>query len=112
MHPPAQTCGKGNACLTCDLFVTDERFLGVHEGELVALDTLIEKRQEAHKERTGEAMSENHVWLSLRRREKRALEGIVEAIKDPGRAAAPVRGAGAAARVDSDIERAPRQVSD
>jgi integrase len=110
--PPAQTCGKGNACLTCDLFVTDERFLGVHEGELVALDALIEKRQEAHKERTGEAMSENHVWLSLRRREKRALEGIVEAIKDPGRAAAPVRGAGAAARVDSDIERAPRQVSD
>jgi len=23
--PPAQTCGKGNACLTCDLFVTDRR---------------------------------------------------------------------------------------
>ncbi|MBT2550851.1 tyrosine-type recombinase/integrase [Arthrobacter sp. ISL-65] len=109
--PPAQTCGKGNACLTCDLFVTDERFLGVHEGELVALDTLIEKRQEAHKERTGEPMSENHVWLTLRRREKRALEGIIESIKDPGSSTGPVSAAGTTARVASDIQRAPRQVT-
>ncbi|NQD89749.1 tyrosine-type recombinase/integrase [Paenarthrobacter sp. CM16] len=109
--PPAQTCGKGNACLTCDLFVTDERFLGVHEGELVALDTLVEKRQDAHRQRTGEPMSENHVWLTLRRREQRALENIVEAIKDPSRGAAPVAGAGTTARTDSDVHRAPRQVS-
>lgn len=36
--PPAKSCDKGNACLTCNMFVTDERFLGTHEGELVALD--------------------------------------------------------------------------
>ena len=52
--PPAKSCDKGNACLSCDLFVTDERFLGVHEGELVSLDSLIGKRQEAHTARTGE----------------------------------------------------------
>ncbi|WP_420179868.1 tyrosine-type recombinase/integrase [Paenarthrobacter sp. TA1.8] len=109
--PPAQTCGKGNACLTCDLFVTDERFLGVHEGELVALDTLVEKRQEAHQVRTGELMSENHVWLTLRRREQRALENIVDAIKDPARGAAPVAGAGTTARTNADLSLAPRQVS-
>lgn len=108
--PPAQTCAKGNACLTCDLFVTDERFLGIHEGELVALDALVDKRQEAHQQRTGEPMSENHVWLTLRRREQRALEGIVDAIKDPARGTAPVAGAGTLARTDSDVQRAPGQV--
>lgn len=34
--PPAKSCDKGNACLTCDLFVTDERDSGsltrTHQG--------------------------------------------------------------------------------
>lgn len=97
--PPAKTCGKGNACLTCDLFVTDARFLSVHEGEIVALDQLVESRQEIHRERTGQPMSENHVWLTLRRRERRALETIVDTLKrQPAAESNPIRGAGADAR--------------
>ncbi|WP_223987877.1 tyrosine-type recombinase/integrase [Arthrobacter sp. NicSoilB8] len=101
--PPAKTCDKGNACLTCNLFVTDERFLGVHEGEIVALDQLIDRRQAAHQEHTGQPMSENHVWLTLRRREQRALKTIVDSLKkQPDGAPEPLRGAGAQSRIAAD----------
>ncbi|MCU6479034.1 tyrosine-type recombinase/integrase [Arthrobacter sp. A2-55] len=82
--PPAKTCEKGNACLTCDLFATDERFLDIHKSELVSLDSLIDQRQEIHRERTGEPMSENHVWLTLRRREQQALSTIVKNLETGG----------------------------
>lgn len=101
--PPAKSCDKGNACLTCNLFVTDERFLGVHEGEAVALDQLIDHRQAAHQQRTGQPMSENHVWLTLRRREQLALKSIVETLKiQPDDAHEPIRGAGARTRINAD----------
>ncbi|MFH5878247.1 tyrosine-type recombinase/integrase [Arthrobacter sp. NA-172] len=109
--PPTKSCDKGNACLGCDLFVTDERFLNVHEGELVALDSLIDKRQEAHTTRTGEPMSENHVWLTLRRREQGALGTIIETLKGPDRRNGPVKGPGTAPRAEADIAKAPRQVA-
>ncbi|WP_218714150.1 site-specific integrase [Arthrobacter sp. BF1] len=79
--PPTKTCEKGNACLTCNLFVTDERFLDIHKSELVSLDSLIDQRQEAHRHRTGEEMSENHVWLTLRRREQQALTCIINTLE-------------------------------
>ncbi|ROR83248.1 Site-specific recombinase XerD [Plantibacter flavus] len=106
--PPAKTCDKGNACLTCNMFVTDERFLGVHEGEIVALDGLIESRQQAHKERTGERMTENHVWLTLRRREQQALTTIVETINESKAARSLVVGPGVEARQDADRAGAPK----
>jgi hypothetical protein len=56
--------------LTYDLFVTDRRFLPVHQDELAGLGQLIEQRQAAHEQRTGQPMPENHVWLTLRRREQ------------------------------------------
>ncbi|WP_170835552.1 tyrosine-type recombinase/integrase [Arthrobacter alpinus] len=80
--PPAKTCEKGNACLTCNPFVTDERFLDIHKSELVSLDSLIDKRQEAHRHRTGEAMVKNHVWLTLRRREQQALTSIINTLEN------------------------------
>lgn len=101
--PPAKSCDKGNACLTCNLFVTDERFLGVHEGEAVALDQLIDNRQAAHQQRTGQPMSENHVWLTLRRREQRALKTIVETLTaQTDNAHEPIRGAGEQTRINAD----------
>lgn len=56
--PPARSCDKGNACLTCDLFVTDRRFLDIHKTERAALDQLVDQRQAAHEQRTGTPMSE------------------------------------------------------
>lgn len=96
--PPARSCDKGNACLTCDLFVTDRRFLDVHESELDGLDQLIEQRQQAHRDRTGEPMTENHVWLTLRRREQGALRAIVDTLQTD----ATSRGSGATARAEHD----------
>jgi integrase len=101
--PPAKHCDKGNACLTCDLFVTDERFLPVHEAEMADLVTLIERRQADHRERTGAEMGENHVWLRQRRREEAALRGIIGAI-EAAPESAPLQGAGVAARTELDSQ--------
>lgn len=98
--PPSKSCEKGNACLTCDLFVTDERFLDVHKTELVSLESLIETRQDSHRDRTGELMSENHVWLTLRRREQKALNVIIDAIDNSSVTSS--KAAGVPARVESD----------
>lgn len=96
--PPARSCDKGNACLTCDLFVTDQRFLDVHRAEFDSLNQLIEQRQQAHRERTGRPMSDNHVWLTLRRREQGALRTIIDTLQTEPSA----RGAGAASRITQD----------
>ena len=101
--PPAQACDKGNACLTCDLFVTDQRFLPVHEDELQAVDLLIDKRQAMHKDQTGEPMSEDHVWLTLRRREQGALRAIVDTLSTATSAEAHV-GAGVPTRAEQDSQ--------
>jgi integrase len=96
--PPARSCDKGNACLTCDLFVTDRRFLSVHREELTGLGQLVDKRQAAHEQRTGQPMPDNHVWLTIRRREQGALESIIARLEaDP-----EVVGAGEGARVERD----------
>lgn len=102
--PPTKSCEKGNACLTCDVFVTDESFRATHEAEAVHLGSLIEYRQQSHKERTGAEMSEDHVWLRQRRLEAAALQGILSAIDSEqatGRGN-PVQGAGVASRVNYD----------
>lgn len=96
--PPARSCDKGNACLTCDLFVTDRRFLQVHQNELFDLRQLVEKRQQAHTQRTGQPMSDNHVWLTQRHREQEALRSIIDSLES----AENSRGAGAASRIAKD----------
>ena len=64
MLPPRQVCERGNACLTCDKFATDASFLDEHEQQLGRLVDLVEHRQQAFIDRTGQAMSTEHVWLS------------------------------------------------
>jgi hypothetical protein len=102
--PPAKTCEKGNACLTCDLFVTDRTFRDVHQTEWVNLGYLIERRQKEHRERTGQDMTAEHVWLKQRNREQAALQTILAAI-DAGNESgppAPLQGPGVTARVEAD----------
>ncbi len=100
MLPPRQVCDRGNACLTCDKFATDATFLPEHEDQLGRLVDLIEHRQQAFFERTGQAMSGEHVWLQQRRREQRALHAIIARLKQPELSGNAVRGAGTAARSD------------
>ncbi|MCD9145870.1 tyrosine-type recombinase/integrase [Streptomyces albireticuli] len=96
--PPRQHCEKGNACLTCTKFVTDES----HEETLVqqrqeTLD-LIERRQQAHTARYGEPMGDDNVWLRGRRNEAAAIESVLLAIDRVRRGDGtfvPVQGAGA-----------------
>ena len=122
--PPRQSCDRGNACLTCDKFVTDATFLPELRQQHQRTGQLIEIRQQAFTARTGTPMSDDNIWLQGRRRETAALEAITAALEaEPGhrdgtstagagdtdtRAAGPraVRGAGVAARTGQAAARA------
>jgi hypothetical protein len=104
--PPRQTCDRGNACLTCDKFATDATYLDEHTRQLSLLDSLIERRQEAFRAKTGREMDEHHVWLEQRRREQRALCKIVSVLERPELDAEhtqAIRGPGVAARAEPDV---------
>ena len=117
MLPPRQSCDRGNACLTCDKFVTDSSFLPELRQQHQRTLQLIEIRQQAFTARTGTPMSEDNIWLQGRRRETAALEAITSALEvEPGHHAPPggtsaagpraVRGAGVAARTSQAAARA------
>jgi integrase len=98
--PPRQVCEKGNACFTCDMFVTDGSHLDVIERQRAANQQLIEQRRADFLARHGEPMSDTHVWLEPRLREARALDLLITALQaDHGQA---VRGAGVPARLAGD----------
>jgi hypothetical protein len=81
MLPPRQSCDRGNACLTCDKFVTDASFLPELRQQHQRTLQLIEIRQQAFTARTGTAMSQDNIWLQGRRRETAALEAITSALE-------------------------------
>jgi integrase len=96
--PPRQACDKGNACLSCTKFVTDATFTDALLRQRDETRGLVGRRQSAHQERFGEAMSDDNVWLKGRNEELAALTGILHAIdsvrRDDG-TIVPLRGAGA-----------------
>jgi integrase len=95
--PPRQVCDKGNACLTCDLFVTDASHLDGLRQQQSATLALVDQRQQAFTQRHGHPMSDDHVWLEARRRELAALELLIASLQaDAGDQA--VRGRGVPAR--------------
>ena len=100
MLPPRQVCDRGNACLTCDKFATDASFIDEHQQQLGRLVDLVERRQQAFIDRTGQPMSTEHVWLQQRHREQRALLVIIDRLNTPELAGNAIRGAGASARTD------------
>ena len=107
MLPPRQVCERGNACLTCDKFATDASFLDEHEQQLGRLVDLVEHRQQAFIDRTGQAMSTEHVWLQQRNREQQALNAIIERLNSPELSGSAVRGAGAIARTHPSASEGP-----
>lgn len=98
MLPPRQVCNRGNACLTCNKFVTDTSYLSEHEEQRAALVELIERRDDAHRRRTGQPMSDDNIWKSERLKELRALDAIIAKLKHPDVACRPLRGAGTSAQ--------------
>jgi integrase len=90
--PPLQTCGKGNACLTCSVFVTDHSHQQALERQRADTAALIERAAADFRQRHGRPMPDDNVWLSQRQAERDALTRVLTAMHDaPGRA---VQGAG------------------
>jgi integrase len=89
MLPPLQSCDKGNACLTCSVFVTDASHDEALRRQLEETAALIERSTMAFAERHGRPMPEDNVWLAQRRAEQDALTKLLQAIRDqPDRAVA------------------------
>jgi len=90
--PPLQTCDKGNACLTCSVFVTDETHHPALERQLTETHALITRSTSAFEQRHGRPMPEDNVWLAQRRAEHAALTRLLATLREkPGRA---IQGAG------------------
>lgn len=97
--PPRQVCSKGNACLTCEKFVTDASHRGELERQLTDTQTLIDRRQAQFTARFGEPMGIDNIWLAGRLAETTALRKVLLAlgqvtVHENGKHRA-VRGAGA-----------------
>ena len=95
--PPLKRCERGNACLTCDHFATDQRHLPELETQLAETEALVERRREQHRKRTGQEMTDGNVWLEQRLAEGRSLVSIISALETTEEGQA-VRGAGVAGR--------------
>ncbi|MFE3905703.1 hypothetical protein ACFXPY_36880 [Streptomyces sp. NPDC059153] len=90
--PPLQNCDKGNACLTCSVFVTDASHQPALERQLAETQALIDRAAITFQERHGRPMPEDNVWLLQRQAENQALTRLLDTIRaKPGRA---VQGAG------------------
>jgi Phage integrase family len=90
--PPLQRCDKGNACLTCGVFVTDTTHLDSLNRQLNETIALIERTTAQFEKRHGKPMPDDNVWLIERTTERDALLRLLAAMRaSPGRA---VQGAG------------------
>lgn len=75
--PPLQTCDKGNACLTCGVFVTDSTHLESLRRMLAETEALIDKERQRFSDRHGVPMPEDNVWLRERLIEREALYRLI-----------------------------------
>lgn len=82
MLPPLQTCAKGNACLTCSVFVTDTTHSSALRRQLSETADLIDRATIEFEQRHGQPMPPEDVWLNLRRAEHTALIGLIDALAD------------------------------
>jgi integrase len=99
--PPLQTCTKGNACLTCSVFVTDATHQSTLESQLADTEQLIARATADFQQRHGQPMPEDNVWLAQRRAEHAALTQLLATLAtNPGRA---VQGAGCAATATGPV---------
>ncbi|MDH6222952.1 tyrosine-type recombinase/integrase [Streptomyces pseudovenezuelae] len=108
MLPPKQVCSKGNACLTCEKFVTDASHRDELQHQLDQTEALITRRQTQFTARHGEPMGEDNIWLAGRRAETRALTKVLVAVEQvgvqEGGSIRAVRGAGAPDRAEPSVD--------
>lgn len=90
--PPKQLCDKGNACLSCSVFVTDASHATELRRQLDATERLVATRQTAFTAKYGTPMGNDNIWLKGRRDEIASLNRILLSITDITDHA--VRGAG------------------
>ena len=90
--PPLQTCGKGNACLTCAVYVTDHTHQEALQRQLADTGALIDRARGDFQARHGRPMPGDNIWLAQRQAEHDALARVLAAMDNaPDRA---VQGAG------------------
>lgn len=75
--PPAKTCDKGNACLPCGHFATDQTHLPELADQRTKTLALINVRDSQHYQRTGNHLGEDNIWVKGRRRELASLDAII-----------------------------------
>ena len=75
--PPLQTCDKGNACLTCSVFVTDQTHQTALQRQLAETEELIARSTAAFHQRHGRPMPDDNVWLAQRHAEHAALTRLL-----------------------------------
>lgn len=80
MLPPLQSCDKGNACLTCSVFVTDATHRQVLQRQLRDTAELIDRTTTEFQQRHGHPMPDDNVWLTQRRAEHAALTRLIDAL--------------------------------
>lgn len=95
MLPPKQVCNRGNACLSCDKFVTDASHAPELRRQLADTEQLVEQRQAAFLAKYGTPMDEDNIWLQGRATETTSLQQILLAIEDVSDTSRAVRVAGA-----------------
>ena len=97
--PPLKTCDKGNSCLSCGHFATDDTHTAELEDQYAKTTALIEVRRRQHRERTGRELTDDNVWIAARRRELHSLQAILDrlAAEDAHREA--IAGARTAGRI-------------
>ena len=109
--PPLQKREKGNACLTCSVFVTDGSHLAVLQRQMEQATTLIERTTAQFLGRHGHPVPDGNVWLVQREAERDALARLLATMQaSPGRA---VQGAGSTSSpvpvsIDLDRHRKPQ----
>lgn len=94
--PPLQSCDKGNACLTCSVFVTDQTHRPALQRQLDETAELIRRSVAAFEQRHGQPMPEDNVWLAQRRAEHAALTRLLTVMPDASGRAVQGAGCGAA----------------
>jgi integrase len=95
--PPLQTCSKGNACLTCSMFTTDETHAVTLRRQLADTEQLITRATADFQQRHGKPMPDDNVWLAQRRAEQAALVQLLSIIDSTQGRAVQSGGCGATA---------------
>lgn len=100
--PPVMTCDKGNACLSCGHFATDQTHLEELTDQRSRTLTLIDIRNSQHRGRTGQELGEENIWILGRRRELASLDAIIDRL-DTAQIDTAIAGPGTAGRTADSI---------